>query len=498
MMIMENMRLLVLSIKSSESFCSNIAHFIKMKFIFFLSLLFYAHCENISKFNNLNNLSSYSNLAQVTKAAILQIFEIYATTVNMITPDRSNENVNDFTEQLCQLFSNDPRAIFRHIIPSRVMPFTRHRRRLVVLPIATFKDFMTFHGIISPINFWLNGFYVIVLVNGEILEVEKIFELIWKHQIYNINIVFDAGDGGIMIKTFIPFHSEMCNDTTARLINVFRNGSFTNDSEDFFKAKMRNLHNCSIRVAISNNSEPAVITQTKPDGTYRLSGSNINIIQVISESLNFSINYTYLGLESYVFDSGSSVGALNSVTKGDADLSLSDWWLVTDRLKFLSASIPYQSDKFIFIVPPGLSLSAFDKLILPFDPLVWIFVLAVLLIGFLVISIVKCRAKNIQNFVFGANIQHPFLNMLIGLIGGMQIKLPKRNFARFLLMIFLMYSLIMRTLYQGSYYKILKSSKHHKLVESIDEMLAKDFKFYLHSGIADPLISADPKKFKDR
>jgi hypothetical protein len=96
--------------------------------------------------------------------------------------------------------------------------------------------------------------------------------------------------------------------------------------------------------------------------------------------------------------------------------------------------------------------------------------------------------------VFGTGVRTPCLNLFIAFIGGAQKKLPGRNFARFLLMIFLMYSLVIRTLYQASFYELLRSNKRHEEVQSIDEMIEKDFKFYVGIGNEDFLQKTEAIK----
>lgn len=75
--------------------------------------------------------------------------------------------------------------------------------------------------------------------------------------------------------------------------------------------------------------------------------------------------------------------------------------------------------------------------------------------------------------------------MFGGFVGVPQNVLPRRNFARFILMMFLMHLIVIRTLYQGSYLKLMQSNKHHKQVESINEMIDQNFKFYLFPWVID-------------
>jgi hypothetical protein len=81
--------------------------------------------------------------------------------------------------------------------------------------------------------------------------------------------------------------------------------------------------------------------------------------------------------------------------------------------------------------------------------------------------------------------------MFIGFIGGSQHVLPKRNFARFVLMMFLMYSLIIRTVYLGSFYEIIKSKKRIPEVKSIEELIQRDFMFLSMLGNSDIFQGTD-------
>lgn len=62
--------------------------------------------------------------------------------------------------------------------------------------------------------------------------------------------------------------------------------------------------------------------------------------------------------------------------------------------------------------------------------------------------------------------------------------MPTRNFARFSLMLFIIYCLIMRTVYQGGIYNILKSNDGKPDVATIDELVVKGYTFYIYETLA--------------
>lgn len=324
---------------------------------------------------------------------------------------------------------------------------------------------------------------MIVLTRKEIPEVENIFKLLWDIQIFNVNLLFYDKSGGVSVVTFMPFNSDKCDDTKPVLIDRFKDGKFVNSAEKLFPEKMRNLQRCPVRISTSGDAQPYVFTTLLSNGSHQISGRDFELIKTLSQSLNFTYNFTFVGPLGYFLDNGSAEGPAKALLDGKADLSVANWWINKNLLKFIDVTCPYSSDAIIFLVPPGRAFSAIEKLIFPFTYQVWGLFLACFLVGCVVIVIIKRRTSTVQNFVFGSEVKTPGMNLCIGCLGGSQTNLPTRNFARFMLMTFLMYSLIMRTLYQGLFYHLMKSSGEHKSIQTIDELIKQDFKLYVRSSL---------------
>lgn len=135
-------------------------------------------------------------------------------------------------------------------------------------------------------------------------------------------------------------------------------------------------------------------------------------------------------------------------------------------------------------------------MVYPFKYHVWIVILVIFSCGLLVILIVQFQSKKIQDLVFGSDNQTPYLNMIVAAYGGSQKKLPRKSFARYLLMVFLMYSLIIRVTYQGSFYKLLRSNKQHSEVQSLQEMVDKNFTFFASYGSMELLNATEALRDK--
>lgn len=110
---------------------------------------------------------------------------------------------------------------------------------------------------------------------------------------------------------------------------------------------------------------------------------------------------------------------------------------------------------FTLILTTGEPYTSFEKLLLPLDTETWILTILFFICGFIVIIIVKSRSEIVRNFVFGANVYNPMFNMMIAFFGQGQMTLPGRNFSRYILIIFILFSLIIRTGYQGLQFELM-------------------------------------------
>jgi hypothetical protein len=94
------------------------------------------------------------------------------------------------------------------------------------------------------------------------------------------------------------------------------------------------------------------------------------------------------------------------------------------------------------------------------------------------------KNKKVYNFIIGRKVKAPILNIIAQHLGVSQPTLPMRNFARFILMNFLIYCLIIRSSYQGAVFNTLMSSDRKPPVMSISEIMERDFTFYIYETLA--------------
>lgn len=60
----------------------------------------------------------------------------------------------------------------------------------------------------------------------------KILKTLWKKGLYNVNLMYEGEDDEIFMTTFWPFRDGLCDNTNEIIVDIFRNGSFVNDSAE--------------------------------------------------------------------------------------------------------------------------------------------------------------------------------------------------------------------------------------------------------------------------
>jgi hypothetical protein len=425
-----------------------------------------------------------SDLVAAVAEAITKVLSKSISAQNFILPESSHQ-VDIHKEELLRILLQLDEVSVRQEEFTKVRSLSGRRRRCMTILIEKVTDFVKVSSFLRPEHVRFNGLYVIAIVTRGNHNLVDIFNTFWRLKIFNVNVISQNESGMILVQTFMPFKRLNCNDTSSVVINEFRGGKFLNGTDQFYPKKMNNFHNCSLKVGVTIDSEPYFIARQEVDGNFQFSGEDVELVQELSRKFNFYTNITYIQQTGVFFENGTATGSFQLLREGQVDMIISGWLLKHFRLNFFDASVPYNFDHIIFVIPPGRTFTSMENLIYPFTSAVWLFIGLCFFFGLCVIVIVKQLSKQVQSFVFGSNVNHPILNLITTFLGGSQTLLPRRNFARFLLITFIFYSLVIRTVYQGLFYELLRTNKKFNDMQSINEIIEKDFKFYAASGIAD-------------
>ncbi len=206
----------------------------------------------------------------------------------------------------------------------------------------------------------------------------------------------------------------------------------------------------------------------------------------IADHLNFTVDLKTVNT-GLVSANGSKTGLVSANGSKTEYLKM----LLNDEVDFIMNSPLHYLDlgvkpsivlyilELLWIIPPGAPYSSLDKILYPFDTTVWICCWLVFLFVVIVIFVLRFSSKEKRNFILGRNVRGPYLNFLSIILGVTVVQVPGRNFARTMLMIFILYALIIRTAYQGGLFTALQMDLRKPAPKTMSEMIDKDFKFYV-------------------
>lgn len=330
-------------------------------------------------------------------------------------------------------------------------------------------------------NFAVDGkVIVVVLTSLELTDtnIARLFGKFWQSFIANVNLVLLRDK--IRMMTFLPFSNGSCHNVEPKIINNFNGDSWSSDK--VFTNKFRNFNKCPFKLA-SYESPPGVMVHA--NDTH--SGFEIELIRLIAKLMNATLVVEICTEQfpwGFLHENGSAGGVLKQTLDGKTDISIGNFYLTATRAKYLSFCV-YMNEKVVLTIPQGIPLSSFEKLLSPYAFDTWTALILTLATTLLLIFVVRRQHKLVRDFIFGVNTGNPYINLVEIILSGSQVKSPKNNFSRTMLMCFILFCIVMRTLYQSGLFKFLQSDQRHPQVQTIDELVEKKFDVYMYESFTE-------------
>lgn len=327
----------------------------------------------------------------------------------------------------------------------------RWKNKLNISSILLFDSRQNFKEFYNNIT-WQDGKgssfkHLVYYPNSAILDFAQIRD---GFLIDNVNFLYCVKKQPIFLIQSYMFTPAWCRRLEFHSFNNFNVRTKKWKNSVFYPQKYLNFYDCNLRT-IAQGSEALAITSFK-------------ILEAFAKSRNARISVRKVSKNVKVkpedFDFHATAAAISVDNNGTV------------------ISHPFIIDYWIFFIPPGELYTPLEKMFLPFHEDVWIAVIVTLSIGIVVTKCIELTSKNLRMFMFGNNISTPTVNFVATFLNGVQAKVPNRNFARFCLMLFIGWCLVIRTCYQSELYKHLQSDKRKPEVKAIEEMIRKNFTFY--------------------
>lgn len=212
----------------------------------------------------------------------------------------------------------------------------------------------------------------------------------------------------LSLVTFALFQQPNCRDWVKKEINQYNVQLGKWRSDRFFLEKFNNFNKCELIVRVPHNARPtSYVERDEKSNENRVKGHGIEFNDIISKSLNYSNYYNV-----YFLETGKQS---NETLQHDFQLFALPSRLVSFHIKEEPGIVmtqPFRSIVEMILIPNDELYTPFEKLFLPFEAEVWIWLIATMTTAATVILVLKFSPRVKQQFVFGSKVKTPMLNLM--------------------------------------------------------------------------------------
>ncbi|XP_030379257.1 uncharacterized protein LOC115627656 [Scaptodrosophila lebanonensis] len=421
----------------------------------------------------------------VSKALLLvlkQAVPSRSTTLYVHVHVSSNTSLGPLQDLLTHILSALP-AQPRHLTYQKRLKFRPHVHVLLLLVEDLPALFRAYAGHGATGNLSHTLIFILRPMDVHHGDVQAALQLLWQLSVVNVAVVLGSSDQELLMATYFPFDLEHgCQVIRAKVINRFdaTRGSWKN--RIFYPRKLFNLHGCSL-ICATWPDMPYLVRET--DGSFV--GIEGELLQFLAQNLNFSLGVYWMDKAQVLATFNESGWIFEKIFNGLADYSLGGFHHKPANLEAAAAdAVPYSQSTYYFMSHimlvtnlPG-AYSAYEKLAFPFRPMLWWCIVLVLMLGCFIVLLVHLSART-RHFLLGPHNQTPFYNLFVIAAGAsLPVRpLPRRNFARFLLILWLLATFILRSAYQSGMYQLLRDNQLRNPPRTIAAVLAQQYTIQL-------------------
>lgn len=171
-------------------------------------------------------------------------------------------------------------------------------------------------------------------------------------------------------------------------------------------------------------------------------------------------------------------------------MTIGNYGLSKGRSLFLRPSTCIYFTALCLALSPGHSYTSLEKLFLPFRSFAWYLLSATFSLAVILILMLRRAPVRQRDFIMGPNNRSPICNMIaVCFGGGIQLSL-RRNFARYILVMWILMMLVLRNMYQAYLFVLLQKRMLHPIPTTFQGLIAANYTFYAEEAAASFLQEA--------
>lgn len=365
-------------------------------------------------------------------------------------------------------------------IGTKIKTSSKQRFNVILMDSEVSLDLL--RVLIMKKNFDTFGNFLILLLSeaeaGDLCS--QVFHVTAHYLIYNVNIIYRIHKS-IASYTYFPYGTPGDHLTRMARWNTFIQTGFVSPKLHF-PPKFKNFFGASLGVALFKTTTFMDFSYDEEDNIVNYRGVDGTLLKTIALALNFTIrpiipnnNQRWGTLN----QNGTATGAMGLLLNGTVNLTLGFFGNNYLRQQYLTGTQSHYQTSLILCVTPGSAHGSFEKLLLPFQFNLWAWFAAMLTIAIFVIVLLQFLPKYVQHFIWGRMNRTPGLNLFQTTIGNPANPAPSRNFARFLLTIWMLATFVLRSAYQQIMFYNFHHSQNHSIVRDWDEFIASKYRIFV-------------------
>ncbi|XP_075156006.1 uncharacterized protein LOC142229337 [Haematobia irritans] len=292
------------------------------------------------------------------------------------------------------------------------------------------------------------------------MERELILEYCLSNYWLHCNLMIQNSDGEVLIYTYFPFQENNCYGTEPVLINQFDGERYINDV--MFPNKLDNLHGCPLKLS-TWEVPPFIVYQ--PNDTDSLSGLEMYILHLLRDDLNFTM--VAENVADVTTLEADHIEAFDLLDKRKTNITAGFFRRTAERDAIATPTyVTFNLPVVAVILRRQNEYQSLEILAFPFDTTSWI----LLIVSSLVLMLInKFQRKPLRSYVCSWQIVE-------ALLGVPSFRMPERLSLRTTLMIWILSTLILRSVYQSLLFYLFRTQFYREPPKSLEDLAKLGYK----------------------
>ncbi|XP_037930388.1 uncharacterized protein LOC119665154 [Teleopsis dalmanni] len=273
--------------------------------------------------------------------------------------------------------------------------------------------------------------------------------------------------------TYFPYGIAGCHITKSVIINRYDEHKLEWEHENYFPEKLKNFYGCKWMWATQEDMPYSAFERDVNKNIVAYKGIEGQLFNFMSRNLNFSIEVQEVNFNK-VLDGAQYAEMLLQYPEyvfGGLHYKADLW-----RNATFSQSFNFFLSHFFVVTNLPSFDSSIEKLLFAFQTSAWLLIGTCYILASIFIFIYGNLNAKWREVVMGHRNTVPHYNLFVIAMGSSSVAaVPRRNFARFLLIIWLLATLVLRSIYQARMYQMLRDKTFHNPPKTIADALSGDY-----------------------